>query len=47
MRFRAENKASSLAGRTEILIGHLYTINFDTIMIKFWVAMIENCTENG
>ena len=39
---RAENKTLSLAGQTEILIGHLYTI-----MIKVWVAIVANCTENG
>ena len=39
---RAENKTSGLAGQTEILIGHLYTF-----MIKFWVAIVENCTENS
>ena len=23
------------------------SVQFDTIMIKFWVAIVENCTENG
>ena len=43
--YRAENKTSGLAGQTEDLIGHLY--NFNISMIKFWPAIVENCTENG
>ena len=23
------------------------SVQFDTNMIKFWVAIVENCTENG
>ena len=43
--FRAENIAFGLAGHAEILIGHLY--NLIQIIIKFWVAIVENCIENG
>ena len=39
---RAKNKALGLAGQAEILIGHLYNL-----MVKFWVAIVESCTENG
>ena len=42
---RAKNKALGLAGQADILIGHLH--NFDTIMVKFWMAIVENCMENG
>ena len=42
---RAENKTLGLVGQTEIWIGHLY--NLIQLLIKFWVAIAENCTENG
>ena len=59
VRSRVENKASGLAGLSEILNGHLYnlmqarsnferpSVQFDANKIKFWVAIVENCTENG
>ena len=42
---RAKNKALGLAGQAEILIGHLY--NLIQSWSNFWVAMVENCTQNG
>ena len=42
--FRAKNKALGLAGQAEILIGHLYNLIQSW---SFWVAIVENCTENG
>ena len=42
---RAKNKALGLAGQAEIMIGHLY--NLIQSWTKFWVAIVENCTENG
>ena len=42
---RAKNKALGLAGQAEILIGYLY--NLIQSRSTFWVAIVENCTENG
>ena len=42
---RAENKTSGLAGQIEIF--DWPSVQVDTIMIKFWAAIVENCTENG
>ena len=42
---RAKNKALGLAGHAEILIGHLYSLIQS--WSNFWVAIVENCTENG
>ena len=42
---RAKNKVWGLAGQAEILIGHLY--NLMQTWSNFWVAIVENCMENG
>ena len=41
----AKNKVLGLAGQAEILIGYLY--NLIQSWSNFWVAIVENCTENG
>ena len=42
---RAEHRTSGLASQNQNF--DWPSVQFDTVIIKFWLAIVENCMENG